>query len=109
MPVEFLSDEQAASFGRFVGDPSRADLERFFYLDDTDREMIIRRRGDHNRLGFAVQVGTVLVGKEHQTSKTRAANRQCSLHRRSATESMTTPGPVPGPADTHAQYQQQRR
>jgi hypothetical protein len=35
--VEFLSDEQASVFGRFVGEPSCAELERFFYLDDADR------------------------------------------------------------------------
>jgi hypothetical protein len=28
MPVEFLSDEQVAAFGRFDGDPSRPELER---------------------------------------------------------------------------------
>ena len=59
MPVEFLSDENAAGFGRFVGEVSQADLERFFYLDDADRDLIAVRRGDHNRLGFAVQLGTV--------------------------------------------------
>ena len=32
MPVEFLSDAEAAAFGRFVGAPSRDD--RFFFLDD---------------------------------------------------------------------------
>jgi len=57
--VEFLSDEQAAGFGRFVGEPLRADLDRFFYLDDADRELIAVRRGEHNCLGFAVQLGTV--------------------------------------------------
>lgn len=58
VPVDFLSDEQAAGFGRFVGEPSREDLERFFYLDDADQELIGRRRGEHSQLGFAVQVGT---------------------------------------------------
>ena len=59
MPVEFLSDDLVARFGRFDGEPTRADLDRFFYLDDADRELIGRRRGDHNRLGYALQLGTV--------------------------------------------------
>ncbi|WP_346149841.1 DUF4158 domain-containing protein [Nonomuraea recticatena] len=58
MPVEFLSDAEAASYGRFVGVPSRAELERFFFLDDADRALIAERRGTHNRLGFALQVTT---------------------------------------------------
>lgn len=59
MPVEFLSDEQAAGYGSFVGVPDRADLERCFYLDDEDLRLVAVRRGDHNRLGFAVQLTTV--------------------------------------------------
>lgn len=34
VPVEFLTDEQAAAYGRFVEEPTRPELERFFYLDD---------------------------------------------------------------------------
>lgn len=59
MPVEFLSDEEAAAYGRFSGPPPRAELERAFFLDDADRALIARHRGKHNHLGFALQLTTV--------------------------------------------------
>src|SRR5260370_41916626 len=57
--VEFLSDQEAAAFGRYGGSVPQADLERFFYLDDGDRELVAGQRGDHNRLGFSVQLTTM--------------------------------------------------
>jgi hypothetical protein len=40
VPVEFLSDEEAAAYGRFIGAPPREELERSFFLDDADRTLI---------------------------------------------------------------------
>jgi hypothetical protein len=59
MPVEFLSDSEAGGFGRFDGTVSRQDLDRAFFLDDADRELIEKRRGAASRLGFALQLTTV--------------------------------------------------
>ena len=59
MPVEFLSDEEAAAYGGFVGSPSPTELARWCLLDDADLRLVNRRRVDHLRLGFALQLVTV--------------------------------------------------
>jgi hypothetical protein len=60
VPSRFLTDEQLAVYGRYEAEPpNQPALERFFFLDDVDRDLVAKRRGDRNRVEFRLQLVTV--------------------------------------------------
>ncbi|WP_181383760.1 DUF4158 domain-containing protein [Streptomyces sp. NWU339] len=59
MPTNFLSEEQRRRFGHFTEDPDEGQLAGSFLLDQTARRRAMAARGARNRIGWAVQLGTV--------------------------------------------------
>jgi hypothetical protein len=59
MPIGFLTDDQAGRSGRFADEPTPDQLARHFPLDDADRAFVAEHRSDPNRLGVAVQLGSM--------------------------------------------------
>ncbi|MFG2593150.1 DAK2 domain-containing protein [Streptomyces sp. NPDC048438] len=45
--------------GKFAEEPTRPEQERFFFLNDVERDLIARRRSMHHQFGFAPQMCTV--------------------------------------------------
>ena len=59
MPTRLWGDAQRARYDRFPDAIGEDDVARCFHLDDHDQAIIMELRGAYNRLGFAVQLGTV--------------------------------------------------
>ena len=59
MPVNFLSLSQRENYGRYPDNLSSDLINNNFFLNDEDRKWIASKRGDFNRLGYALQLATV--------------------------------------------------
>lgn len=56
MAVDFLTAKQKAQYGQWCGQPNEVQLTRYFHLNEADLAFISDGRGDHNRLGCALQL-----------------------------------------------------
>jgi hypothetical protein len=63
IPVDSLTTVQQRRDARSAGEPSPAELARYFHRDDADLDLIAQRRVEENRLGFdvGVDLGPVVV------------------------------------------------
>lgn len=56
MPIGFLTDAERDRLNLFPTDIAPTDLLAYFTLSEPDLELIQAHRGDHNRLGVALQL-----------------------------------------------------
>ena len=56
MPVQFLSEVDRERLSRFPEEIPQQDLKDFFWLSEDDHRETKRQRGEHNWLGFALQL-----------------------------------------------------
>lgn len=59
MPRKILQNEQRLCYRKYAGEPSIEQLNQYFYFSEFDLEQINEARTDSNKLGFALQLGTV--------------------------------------------------
>ncbi|MCU2270569.1 DUF4158 domain-containing protein, partial [Enterococcus faecalis] len=59
MPRLVLQEEQRNFYRQYAGELSIEQLDQYFYFSEIDLEQINEARTDSNKLGFALQLGTV--------------------------------------------------
>lgn len=59
MPADFLTKEQKLLYGKYPKDINDDQLNKYFYLDNSDKERILTCRRNYNQLGYALQLTTV--------------------------------------------------
>jgi len=91
-PAEVITLEAAregrrrppADYGQFPQRLSADELAEFFLFDQRDQKVITGRRGEQNRLGFAVQLGTGALPGQVPRGPLRGARRRRCLGRAGA-------------------------
>ncbi len=58
MPVNIITQAQREKYGRYVKAPASEDMA-YFHLTEDDHSLISAKRGNHNRIGFALQLTTI--------------------------------------------------
>ncbi|MFJ2818480.1 Tn3 family transposase [Streptomyces sp. NPDC087294] len=59
MPTNFLTEDQRRRYGRFGAIPDEGQLAGYFLLDQSARRRAMAAKTPRNRLGWALQLGTV--------------------------------------------------
>ncbi|MFT4718379.1 MAG: TnpA family transposase [Rickettsiales bacterium] len=59
MPVNFLTQDQKESYGKFPDEIDEYDLAKYFLLDERDLEFISEKRSLQNKFGFALQIAII--------------------------------------------------
>ncbi len=59
MPRQFLTKAEREQLSSFPSSPTEENIIKFYALTAKDNELINKRSGDYNRLGFALQLGTL--------------------------------------------------
>lgn len=59
MALNFLTKDQKKYYGKYQGESNEVKLNKFFHLDATGLELINNRRGDSNRVGFAILLTSI--------------------------------------------------
>ena len=56
MPGRIFTPQERKRLDAFPSEIGESDLIRYFTLSGSDLDLVRRQRGDHNRLGFALQL-----------------------------------------------------